>query len=111
MTSFIAAGGLGRSTTFIPAVPAAWSVTTIAFMLAAQYDVAFRHGSESAAGYINRISNNWSAPTTHCIANPAKHAEANINVSNTLSRKRRSDWDYLPPMKKLSSTILPFRTV
>ena len=41
----------------------------------------------------------------------AKHAEANINVSNTLSRKRRSDWDYLPPMKKLSSTILPFRTV
>jgi hypothetical protein len=66
---------------------------------------------ESAAGYVNRVSNNWSAPTTHCIANPAKHAEANINVSNTLSRKRRSDWDYLPPMKKLSSTILPFRTV
>src|SRR5262249_47469198 len=32
MTSFIAAGGLGRSTSFIPAVPAAWSVTTIAFM-------------------------------------------------------------------------------
>src|SRR5438046_8204406 len=32
MTSFIAAGGSGRSTSFIPAVPAAWSVTTIAFM-------------------------------------------------------------------------------
>src|SRR6266550_7342572 len=32
MTSFIAAGGLGRSTSFIPAVPSAWSVTTIAFM-------------------------------------------------------------------------------
>ena len=32
-------------------------------------------------------------------------------VSNTLSRKRRSDCDYLPPMKKLSSTILPFRIV
>jgi hypothetical protein len=32
MTSFIAAGGSGRSTTFIPAVPAAWSVTTTAFM-------------------------------------------------------------------------------
>ena len=32
MTSFIAAGGAGRSTSFIPAVPAAWSVTTIAFM-------------------------------------------------------------------------------
>src|SRR5260370_31575960 len=33
MTSFIAAGGSGRSTSFIPAVPAAWSVTTIAFMV------------------------------------------------------------------------------
>src|SRR6266516_4986222 len=32
MTSFIAAGGSGRSTSFIPAVPAAWSGTTIAFM-------------------------------------------------------------------------------
>src|SRR5213595_2050964 len=32
MTSFIAACGSGRSTSFIPAVPAAWSVTTIAFM-------------------------------------------------------------------------------
>src|SRR5215470_2025123 len=33
MTSFIAAGGSGRSASFIPAVPAAWSVTTIAFMM------------------------------------------------------------------------------
>src|SRR5215470_17705727 len=32
MTSFIAAGGSGRSTSFIPGIPAAWSVTTIAFM-------------------------------------------------------------------------------
>src|SRR4029453_17474137 len=32
-TSFIAACGSGRSTSFIPAVPAAWSVTTIAFMI------------------------------------------------------------------------------
>src|SRR5215813_5920640 len=31
MTSFIAARGSGRSTSFIPAVPAAWSITTIAF--------------------------------------------------------------------------------
>src|SRR5215470_6345675 len=33
MTSFIAAGGSGRSASFIPAVPAALSVTTIAFMI------------------------------------------------------------------------------
>src|SRR5438477_777593 len=33
MTSFIAACGSGRSTSVIPAVPAAWSVTTIAFMV------------------------------------------------------------------------------
>src|SRR5438067_242699 len=33
MTSFIAACGSGRSISFIPAVPAAWSVTTIAFMM------------------------------------------------------------------------------
>src|SRR5215831_14954772 len=33
MTSFIAACGSGRSTSFIPAVPAAWSVTMIAFMI------------------------------------------------------------------------------
>jgi hypothetical protein len=33
MTSFIAAGGSGRFTSFIPAVPAAWSVTTIAFII------------------------------------------------------------------------------
>src|SRR6186997_427676 len=32
MTSLIAAGGLGRSVSVIPAVPAVWSVTTIAFM-------------------------------------------------------------------------------
>src|SRR5437660_3404823 len=32
MTSFIAGRGSGRSTSFIPAVPAAWSVTTIAFI-------------------------------------------------------------------------------
>src|SRR6201997_819195 len=32
MTSFIAAGGSGRSTSVIPAVTAAWAVTTIAFM-------------------------------------------------------------------------------
>src|ERR1043166_3291799 len=33
MTSFIAGCGSGRSTSFIPAVPAACSVTTIAFMM------------------------------------------------------------------------------
>src|SRR5712672_1437445 len=33
MTSFIAACGSGRSTSVIPAVPAAWSVTTIAFII------------------------------------------------------------------------------
>src|SRR5436190_23583064 len=33
MTSFIAAGGSGRSASFIPAVPAAWLVTTIAFIV------------------------------------------------------------------------------
>src|ERR1700753_166149 len=33
MTSLIPACGRGRSTSFIPAVPAAWSVTTIAFMI------------------------------------------------------------------------------
>src|SRR4029079_1973241 len=32
MTSFIAARGSGRSTSFTPAVPAAWAVTTIAFI-------------------------------------------------------------------------------
>ena len=32
MTSFIAAGGSDRSVSLIPANPAAWSVTTIAFM-------------------------------------------------------------------------------
>jgi hypothetical protein len=32
MTSFIAAGGSGRSTSVIPAAPAASSVTTIAFI-------------------------------------------------------------------------------
>src|SRR6476659_11137104 len=32
MTSFIAADGSGRSTSVIPAVPAVWSVTTIACM-------------------------------------------------------------------------------
>src|SRR3954451_12973592 len=31
MTSLIAAGGSGRSVSVIPAVPAVWSVTTIAF--------------------------------------------------------------------------------
>jgi hypothetical protein len=37
--SFIAACGSGRSTSFIPAVPAAWSVTTIAFMVIVSSDI------------------------------------------------------------------------
>ena len=47
--------------------------------------MTLRSATAVTAGYVNRVSNNWSAPTTHCIANPAKHAEANINVSNTLA--------------------------
>src|SRR3954466_13746949 len=39
MTSFIAAGGSGRSTSVIPAVPAASSVTTIAFIRHPLYPV------------------------------------------------------------------------
>src|SRR3954453_8792986 len=39
MTSFIAAGGSGRSTSVIPAVPAASSVTTIAFIQDLLYPV------------------------------------------------------------------------
>src|SRR5205807_700122 len=38
MTSFMAAGGSGRSASVIPAVPAAWSVTTIAFILDTSLD-------------------------------------------------------------------------
>src|SRR6516162_5320676 len=47
MTSFIAAGGSGRSTSFIPAVPAAWSVTTIAFMVIFASVICLNHGCVS----------------------------------------------------------------
>src|SRR5215510_9962229 len=43
MTSFIAACGLGRSTSVMPAVPAAWSVTTIAFMIIFSSVPLWRH--------------------------------------------------------------------
>src|SRR5215468_1386130 len=65
MTSFIAAGGLGRSTSFIPAVPAAWSVTTIAFMeivssaiyLCAGYVPAIKaHSISHARGHVPSCS-------------------------------------------------------
>src|SRR3546814_1555373 len=41
MTSFIAACGSGRSTSVIPAVPAAWSVTTIAFKVLVSSVICF----------------------------------------------------------------------
>src|SRR3546814_10474827 len=41
MTSFIAACGSGRSTSVIPAVPAAWSVTTIAFIVIVSSAICF----------------------------------------------------------------------
>src|ERR687888_1031571 len=49
MTSFIAAGGSGRSTSVIPAVPAAWSVTTIAFMGIASSLICLVGGSRTNA--------------------------------------------------------------
>src|ERR687888_1047471 len=49
MTSFIAAGGSGRSTSVIPAVPAAWSVTTIAFMGIASSLICLFGGSRTNA--------------------------------------------------------------
>ena len=47
MTSCIAAGGWGRSTSAIPAVPAAWFVTTIAFMS----DTSLYQSSPTASSY------------------------------------------------------------
>jgi hypothetical protein len=47
MTSLIAAGGSGRSTSVIPAVPAAWSVTTIAFI----WDTSLYQSSPAALDY------------------------------------------------------------
>src|SRR3954467_10768036 len=47
MTSFIAAGGSGRSASFIPAVPAAWSVTTIAFIVRLPVSSPRLHNSRS----------------------------------------------------------------
>src|SRR6266576_4517419 len=50
MTSFIAAGGSGRSTSFIPAVPAAWSVTTIAFMIIISSVICLFGGNVAVTG-------------------------------------------------------------
>src|SRR3954447_23716989 len=49
MTSFIAAGGSGRSTSVIPAVPAASSVTTIAFMGIVSSPISLFGGSRTNA--------------------------------------------------------------
>src|SRR4051795_6681617 len=49
MTSFIAAGGSGRSTSVIPAVPAASSVTTIAFIGIVSSPVSLFGGSRTNA--------------------------------------------------------------
>jgi hypothetical protein len=49
MTSFIAAGGSGRSTSVIPAVPAASSVTTIAFMGIVSSHICLFGGSRTNA--------------------------------------------------------------
>src|SRR3954454_567993 len=49
MTSFIAAGGSGRSTSGIPAVPAASSVTTIAFMGIVSSPICLFGGSRTNA--------------------------------------------------------------
>src|SRR3954451_9003680 len=49
MTSFIAAGGSGRSTSVIPAVPAASSVATIAFMGIVSSPISLFGGSRANA--------------------------------------------------------------
>src|SRR5919202_6885325 len=46
MTSFSAAGGSGRSASVIPAVPAAWSVTTIAFICTPLFVSRRLHGED-----------------------------------------------------------------
>src|SRR5215471_18905084 len=68
MTSFIAAGGSGRSTSFIPAVPAAWSVTTIAFIVRLPVSSPRLHGCRSTpcprTGYPTETdrSGSWPRP-------------------------------------------------
>src|SRR4029453_8475583 len=47
MTSFFAACGSGRSTSVIPPVPAAWSVTTIAFIVRLPVSSPHLHGCRS----------------------------------------------------------------
>src|SRR3954452_13342133 len=49
MTSFIAAGGSGRSTSVIPAVPAVSSVATIAFMGIVSSPISLFGGSRANA--------------------------------------------------------------
>src|SRR5215469_4485626 len=71
MTSFIAAGGSGRSASFIPAVPAAWSVTTIAFMIIFSSVICLFGGNVAALessydismpGAVGRSRPIWTAP-------------------------------------------------
>src|SRR5438876_471206 len=67
MTSLIAAGGSGRSTSVIPAVPAASSVTTIAFI---------RHLPASSS----RLLADWIAGELRGGGAPAHSAQAQIDV-------------------------------
>ena len=75
MTSLIAAGGSGRSPSVIPAVPAAWSVTTIAFMGIVSSLIclfgALRAGSSHADRVARRLSKSRVVWRSRCRASQA----------------------------------------
>src|SRR6266576_2940309 len=87
MTSFIAAGGSGRSTSVIPAVPAAWSVTTIAFIVpppCAEYPVVYRrtHWSSKHALSVLRIGNTTRVRDGYNRLSTHGHARASATQSD-----------------------------
>src|SRR3954452_7488510 len=78
MTSFIAGSGSGRSASVIPAVPAAWSHTTIAFigplsvsgLTTPEHAVGQRARGRPAPGFLDTSGSGTSGRLSHDVPEP-----------------------------------------
>src|SRR5215813_8108169 len=102
MTSVIAAGGSGRSASVIPAVPAAWSVTTIAFIL----DTSLYQSSPHAVWTI--LWTNWPAQASRSMERQSS-LDATVQLANAGLWATTCDRPDIALVRGFQAMTRPFR--
>src|SRR4051794_12912392 len=103
MTSFIAAGGSGRSTSVIPAVPAASSVTTIAFIRDLPVAGPFM---PPADGPIATIPRAWPSPSELSTPTNLSRVETRAVTADCCFRLDPTAPDFYPDWERLAFDLV-----